>query len=86
MKTATRFGTDKSDAGIALRSFEGFENRRAWEALLFCYHPKHQGSRDRLGVDTLFTVILPASVPAPSVDLIQGVEFEWVSWAEGRAS
>jgi hypothetical protein len=81
MKTATRFGTDKSDAGIALRSFEGFGNRRAWEALLFCYHPRHQGARDAHGVDTLFTVILPTPVSTSSEDLATGMEFGWIVFA-----
>jgi hypothetical protein len=58
MKTFRRFGTDK-DLGTALRAFEGFENRRAWEAFLFCIHPKHYLARVAHEVDTAFTVILP---------------------------
>ncbi len=59
MKTATRFGVEKSDSGIALTCYEGFENRRAWEALRFPIHPKHNDARDAHGVDVGFIVILP---------------------------
>jgi hypothetical protein len=54
-----RFGTDKH-TGTALRAFEGVENRRAWEAFLFCVHPRHHGARDAHGVDVAFTVLLPS--------------------------
>jgi len=37
----------------------GFENRRAWEALRFPVHPKHDDARSAHDVDVLFTVILP---------------------------
>lgn len=58
MKTATRFGTDKF-LGTALRSFDGVENRRAWEAMLFPVHPQHNEMRSTHGVDVMFTVLLP---------------------------
>lgn len=58
MKTATRFGTDKC-IDTALRVFEGFENRRAWEALLFPIHPRLHYMRCVHEVETAFTVILP---------------------------
>lgn len=57
MKTATRFGTDKC-LDTALRMFEGVENRRAWEAILFWYHPTHFIARERHGVETAFTVFV----------------------------
>lgn len=60
MKTAIRFGTDKY-RGTALRVFEGVENRRAWEAFLFCVHPRHHGARDVYGIDVAFTVLVPSS-------------------------
>lgn len=85
MKTATRFGTDKSDAGNALRMFVGFENRRAWEAFLFCYHPTHQVDRDRVGLETLFTVILLETLPV-TADLADGVEVGWIAFASAVKS
>ena len=60
MKTAIRFDTDKYP-GTALRVFEGVENRRAWEAFLFCVHPHHHGARDVHRVEVAFTVAMPSS-------------------------
>ena len=51
------FGKDKH-LGTALRCFEGIANRRAWDAFCFCIHPKHDGNRDRMGVDVQFTAFL----------------------------
>lgn len=59
MKTSTRFGIEKSDSGIALLGYEGFENRRAWEAFRFAVHPQHDDARSAHGVDVGFIVILP---------------------------
>lgn len=63
MKTATRFGVEKSDSGIALTCYEGFENRRAWEAFRFPVHPKHDDARWAHDVDVQFTVVLPGPRP-----------------------
>lgn len=59
MKTVMRFGTDKFP-GTALRVFEGVENRRVWEAMLFPVHPRHNEVRDAHGIDVMFTVLTSA--------------------------
>lgn len=51
------FGTDKY-LGTALCCFEGVTNRRAWDAFCFAIHPKHDGNRDRAGIDVQFTAFL----------------------------
>lgn len=56
MTTYKPFGTEKF-LGTALRSYDGIENRRSWEAMRFPIHPAHDSARDSVNLDRGFTVI-----------------------------